>query len=75
VGENEPEFDVESKSGSAPTKRSQELAPASYTVAANSGEHMNLSYEQLNEANKIPRDAQAHHEPYSLLGEVGEGRG
>jgi hypothetical protein len=74
VGENEPEFDGEPKSGGAPTKRSPELAPASYTVAANSGEPMNLSYEQLNEANKIPRDAQGHHEPDGLLGEVGEGR-
>jgi hypothetical protein len=75
VGENAPGFDGEPKIGGAPTKRSSELAPASYTVAANSGEHMNLSYKQLNKANKIPRDAQAHHEPYSLLEEVGEGQG
>jgi hypothetical protein len=75
VGEKARGFDGEPKIGGAPTKRSPELAPVSYTAAANSGEHMNLSYEQLNEANKIPRDAQAHHKPYSLLGEVGEGQG
>jgi hypothetical protein len=58
----------------APKKQSPELAPTSYTVAANSGEHMNLSWEELNEANKIPRDTQGHYEPDGLLGEVGEGQ-
>jgi hypothetical protein len=48
--------------------------PASTYCGGKLRRTMNLSYEQVNEANKIPRDAQAHHEPYSLLGEVGEGR-
>jgi hypothetical protein len=65
----------ESNGSSAARVWSPERAPASTSAAANSGQHMNLGYELLNGANKIPRDGQYLHEPDGLLGEVGEGRG
>jgi hypothetical protein len=71
----DPEQQDEPFRGSAPAKRSPEIAQVKPSAAELSGQMTNSPYRPREYAKKSSKDAQAHQGDYELLNEVDCGRG